>query len=111
MTLPAPRLPDALIPDQQACHDTIERLQAVREPRIVVVGNPNTGKTTLINALAGTNLKVGNWAGVTVEKILLTHGHDLAGVVEDDGTGGSGALVNGEYKLLIAHVGCLSCLH
>ena len=43
--------------------------------------------------------------------ILLTHGHDLAGVVKDDGTGGSSALVNGEYKLLIAHVGCLSYLH
>lgn len=44
-------------------------------------------------------------------ELLLANGHDLAGVVKDDGTGGSSALVNGEYKLLIAHVGCLSYLH
>lgn len=59
---------DVLTPDEEACRDTLARLRAVSEPRVVVVGNPNTGKTTLINALAGTNLKVGNWAGVTVEK-------------------------------------------
>ena len=35
---------------------------------VAVAGNPNTGKTTLINAIAGTNLHVGNWPGVTVEK-------------------------------------------
>lgn len=57
-----------LVPDEQACRETVARLRAASEPRVMVVGNPNTGKTTLINALAGTNLKVGNWAGVTVEK-------------------------------------------
>lgn len=36
--------------------------------RVAFVGNPNCGKTTLFNALAGTNLKVANWPGVTVEK-------------------------------------------
>lgn len=35
---------------------------------VAVVGNPNSGKSTLINALAGTALQVGNWPGVTVEK-------------------------------------------
>ena len=35
---------------------------------IAVAGNPNTGKTTFVNAVAGTRLKVGNWPGVTVEK-------------------------------------------
>jgi len=35
---------------------------------VAVAGNPNSGKSTLINAIAGTRLQVGNWAGVTVEK-------------------------------------------
>ena len=36
--------------------------------RIALTGNPNSGKTTTYNALTGRNEKVGNWAGVTVEK-------------------------------------------
>ncbi len=36
--------------------------------RIAFAGNPNSGKTTMYNALTGCNEKVGNWAGVTVEK-------------------------------------------
>lgn len=35
---------------------------------IAVAGNPNSGKSTLINAIAGSRLQVGNWPGVTVEK-------------------------------------------
>ena len=35
---------------------------------IMLVGNPNCGKTTLFNALTGDNQRVGNWPGVTVEK-------------------------------------------
>ncbi len=35
--------------------------------RIALAGNPNSGKTTMYNALTGRNEKVGNWAGVTVE--------------------------------------------
>jgi len=35
---------------------------------VAVAGNPNAGKSTLINAIAGSRLHVGNWAGVTVEK-------------------------------------------
>ena len=37
--------------------------------RIAFAGNPNSGKTTMYNALTGRNEKVGNWAGVTVDKI------------------------------------------
>ena len=36
--------------------------------RIALAGNPNSGKTTVYNALTGRNEKVGNWAGVTVDK-------------------------------------------
>ena len=36
--------------------------------RIALAGNPNSGKTTMYNALTGRNEKVGNWAGVTVDR-------------------------------------------
>ncbi len=36
--------------------------------KIALTGNPNSGKTTLFNAITGSNEQVGNWAGVTVEK-------------------------------------------
>lgn len=39
-----------------------------KEIIVALAGNPNSGKTSLFNAIAGTHLKVGNWPGVTVEK-------------------------------------------
>lgn len=36
--------------------------------KIALVGNPNSGKTTLFNLLTGMNAKIGNWPGVTIEK-------------------------------------------
>ena len=36
--------------------------------RIALTGNPNSGKTTMYNALTGSNEKIGNWAGVTVDR-------------------------------------------
>ena len=41
---------------------------AARSPMVVLVGNPNAGKTSLFNALTGSRQKVGNYPGVTVER-------------------------------------------
>ena len=43
-------------------------MKAQKEIIVALAGNPNSGKTSLFNAIAGTHLKVGNWPGVTVEK-------------------------------------------
>ena len=55
--------------------------------RIALAGNPNSGKTTMFNALTGSNEKVGNWAGVTVEakvhpirKVYCKDGQELLAV-------------------------------
>ncbi|MBQ4150655.1 MAG: ferrous iron transporter B [Clostridia bacterium] len=54
--------------------------------RIALAGNPNSGKTTMFNALTGSSEKVGNWAGVTVEKKthpikkIYTNGADIIAV-------------------------------
>jgi ferrous iron transport protein B len=54
----------------------------VQRRLIALVGNPNSGKTTLFNALTGMRQKVGNYPGVTVEKkegrTLLADGSDIA---------------------------------
>ncbi|WP_242337700.1 MULTISPECIES: ferrous iron transport protein B [Anaeromyxobacter] len=49
---------------------------AARSITIAVAGNPNSGKSTLINAIAGSRLHVGNWPGVTVEKKEAAFEHE-----------------------------------
>src|SRR6266704_264494 len=61
-----------IVPVETGSGDTgISTIKARRESRprfIVLTGNPNCGKTTLFNALTGLRAKVGNYAGVTVER-------------------------------------------
>ena len=53
-------------------------------PRIALVGNPNSGKTTLFNTLTGGLQRTGNWPGVTVEKKIgsAQHGQSSFDVVD-----------------------------
>src|SRR3990172_8990899 len=55
---------------------------------VAVAGTPNSGKSTLINAIAGTRLQVGNWPGVTVEKkeASFDHGGTRIRLVDLPGT-------------------------
>ncbi len=54
--------------------------------RFALTGNPNSGKTTMYNALTGKNEKVGNWAGVTVDKkehpLKKSYGYDDVVIVD-----------------------------
>ncbi len=56
--------------------------------QIALVGNPNSGKTTLFNDLTGTRQRVGNWPGVTVERKTgsFRHGDSAVDVVDLPGT-------------------------
>ena len=60
---------------------------------IALVGNPNSGKTTLFNALTGANQHVGNWPGVTVEKKegQVIHNNIKLNIVDLPGTYSLGA--------------------
>jgi ferrous iron transport protein B len=43
--------------------------------KVALVGNPNSGKTTVFNALTGARQRVGNWPGVTVERVMGEYSH------------------------------------
>lgn len=60
----------------------------VKTPTIALVGNPNTGKTTLFNALSGLRQRVGNYPGVTVEtkKGQFRHRERTVDVIDLPGT-------------------------
>src|SRR5438876_11170950 len=60
----------------------------VRKATIALVGNPNTGKTTLFNALAGMRQRVGNYPGVTVEtkKGRMQHDGQVFEIIDLPGT-------------------------
>jgi ferrous iron transport protein B len=67
---------------------------------IVLIGNPNCGKTTLFNALTGSRQRVGNWPGVTVERKTGNYRHadldieivDLPGMYNLESSGTSDAI-------------------
>ncbi len=52
--------------------------------KIALVGNPNCGKTTVFNALTGARQRVGNWPGVTVERVIGEYTHCDATVEATD---------------------------
>ncbi|MEA3559096.1 MAG: FeoB small GTPase domain-containing protein, partial [Candidatus Thermoplasmatota archaeon] len=56
------------------------KVSGVSRKKAALAGNPNVGKTTLFNLLTGSNQKVGNWSGVTVEKlsgVMKSKGFDM----------------------------------
>lgn len=62
MTKVAPKL---RAPECQNC-------EKAQRPSVVIIGNPNTGKTTLFNALTGESARVGNYPGITIERRSAT---------------------------------------
>lgn len=62
----------------------MELKQHMDKKTIAIMGNPNSGKTTLFNKLTGSNQHVGNWPGVTVDRKtgLLTHAGKRVEIVD-----------------------------
>src|SRR5205809_6746201 len=57
-----------MIMKQAVSGPTVRPISRPRTISVAIVGNPNTGKSTVFNALTGLRQKVGNYPGVTVEK-------------------------------------------
>ncbi len=86
----------------------------IRTYTVAIAGNPNCGKTTLFNGLTGSNQKIGNWPGVTVEKKegslrhrdTAIHVVDLPGIYSltaysEDEQVARGYLLSGKVDLVI----------
>ncbi|MEW5919650.1 MAG: ferrous iron transport protein B [Bacillota bacterium] len=75
-----------------------EVAEAEKERTIALVGNPNSGKTSIFNDLTGSRQHVGNWPGVTVEKKegKLTYQGEILRVVDLPGTYSFGAYTEDE---------------
>jgi ferrous iron transport protein B len=63
--------------------DSKQRTEA-KTVNVAIAGNPNSGKTTLFNGLTGSNQRIGNWPGVTVEKLegCYRYGDSIINVVD-----------------------------
>ncbi len=68
MTEPDNDLPAAAQGKQGAPPPAVTGADTARKPLVLLIGNPNTGKTTLFNRLTGQNARIGNYPGVTVER-------------------------------------------
>ncbi len=93
---------------------TLPKTAATATRTVAVVGNPNSGKTTLFNGLTGSNQRIGNWPGVTIEKKVGTmrgsdgayHLVDLPGIyslsaVSEDERIARDYILNGEADLVV----------
>jgi ferrous iron transport protein B len=67
-------------PAESAPHDAVQPSSSAR-PRIALVGNPNTGKSTVFNQLTGLRQRIGNYPGITVERkvgLMRIGDHDVS---------------------------------